>query len=867
MDAVSLEWPLIGRDAELAVIGQAFADGRCGVVLRAAAGTGKSRLGREALAALERGGAMTEWVCATRSAATIPLGAFARLVPDTVRSDQAFDLLRSSAQALRARAQGRRIVVGVDDAQLLDAASAALVQHLATRSGVFVIATVRNGEPCPDAIVSLWKDCGAQPLELDHLDEPSMRTLVEAGLGGPAQEEVHRWVLDRSQGNPLYARELVLGAVESGRLLADHGLWRLTGRPSVAASLVELVGDRLRELTQAQRAPVELLALAEPLRLSEIELLTSYDALADAEAHGLIALDTRGQDVRLAHPLYGDVLRASMPGLRSRALRRRLADTLLERDPLAPGDALRIVRLLLDAGAPIPSPLLVDAARAANLAGDPELGAQLGELAVADGGGVDAVLALARANAIRGHFEAAEASLAAIESELPGHPSVVPYLEQRVRVLFWGLGDTEATRALLDRADAWCEGERWRRQLLALRMPTAVAADLAAAVVATEAALGDPDLDQETGRLLETRLAMALFYSGRWTESRALARRHCPEIPIRDYTGLMTLPAYRFAALESGADWPGLAADLARILGDAVRCRDYEAAAQAAVGLAALEFFGGRFNSAARWLSEAELHFAREDAFGLVGDVHLLRIGIAARTGDADGATRALERLRVIDGPGRPRPLSRQAYLARGEGWASCIRNPQQGAAELLTAAERFLADMPGFTALLAYDAVLAGASPVRVSALLADVAPRCEARLVDAYAAHADALARRDANALLAVADTFAAIGARLYAMHAAAQAARRFVADGRQDSARRAAARATELHEPGHGTAPPVIDGIDSVAVALTAREDQLVGLARQGLSNAEIADRLVLSVRTVETHLYRAMNKLGVGDRRDL
>ncbi len=56
----------------------------------------------------------------------------------------------------------------------------------------------------------------------------------------------------------------------------------------------------------------------------------------------------------------------------------------------------------------------------------------------------------------------------------------------------------------------------------------------------------------------------------------------------------------------------------------------------------------------------------------------------------------------------------------------------------------------------------------------------------------------------------------------------------------------------------------GLDATAVDLTRREAQLVELAREGLSNAEIADRLVLSVRTVETHLYRGMQKLGIKDR---
>ena len=51
------------------------------------------------------------------------------------------------------------------------------------------------------------------------------------------------------------------------------------------------------------------------------------------------------------------------------------------------------------------------------------------------------------------------------------------------------------------------------------------------------------------------------------------------------------------------------------------------------------------------------------------------------------------------------------------------------------------------------------------------------------------------------------------------------------------------------------------------LTDREREIVMLIGEGLSNRDIAERLTLSVRTVESHIYRAMIKTGTASRDEL
>jgi DNA-binding NarL/FixJ family response regulator len=71
---------------------------------------------------------------------------------------------------------------------------------------------------------------------------------------------------------------------------------------------------------------------------------------------------------------------------------------------------------------------------------------------------------------------------------------------------------------------------------------------------------------------------------------------------------------------------------------------------------------------------------------------------------------------------------------------------------------------------------------------------------------------------------------------------------------------ARCTAAPAPGRHREPPAL-------ATLTAREREVVGLVAAGLSNVDIAGRLVVSPLTAKTHVSRAMAKTGARDRAQL
>jgi DNA-binding CsgD family transcriptional regulator len=136
----------------------------------------------------------------------------------------------------------------------------------------------------------------------------------------------------------------------------------------------------------------------------------------------------------------------------------------------------------------------------------------------------------------------------------------------------------------------------------------------------------------------------------------------------------------------------------------------------------------------------------------------------------------------------------------------------------------------------------------------------------VGVAARFAAALAAADGAELASVSEEFEAIGDLVAALDAAAHAAVAYRRKDLRGSALGCSTRADALAEQCGGASTPALRQA-SVQVPLSAREREIVMLLGEGLSSRELAERLTLSVRTVEAHIYRAMTRTGVSSRQEL
>ena len=173
-------WPFVGREVELADIERT----RGGAALVGGGGIGKSRLLAVAVEQLGKRADMTVRIAATESLTAVPFGAFAGVLACDLDLGAPFAAISRALQALAGDRDLDEIVLAVDDAHLLDDASAGVIL-LAAQSGARVLATVRSGEHVPEAVTRLWKDEYARRVEVRALDEAEIGDLLTAALGAP----------------------------------------------------------------------------------------------------------------------------------------------------------------------------------------------------------------------------------------------------------------------------------------------------------------------------------------------------------------------------------------------------------------------------------------------------------------------------------------------------------------------------------------------------------------------------------------------------------------------------------------------------------------------------------------------------------
>jgi DNA-binding CsgD family transcriptional regulator len=862
------EFPLVGRGLELdrIVSGVAGPEPKA-FVLAGAAGVGKSRLAAEAARAAAQLGHATAHVIATRSAASIPFGPFAAFLPasEDLRPEL-LGLLRQASEAIAERAgPSRRLVLVVDDAHLLDDGSAALVHQIVHEGSCSVLASVRIPARAPDPVTALWKDGLAERIDLGVLTEAEVRELAAGVLGGPVAGASVRRLWQASGGNALYVRELLVGAVGSGALEDDRGIWTLRLPLTAPDRLIELVTARLEGLAAETVAALELLAVGEPLGLALLESMTVPEALEDAERQGLIEVHQDGArtQARLAHPIYGEVLRQRTPRSRRRRICTTLAEAVEGTGMRRREDLLHVGRWRLEGGAGGDPVLLTEAARRARQMFDLDLSARLARVAFSSGGGVQAGIVLGEAEFASGRTQEAEEVLAGLIPLCASDAELASVANARAYIYGNLLGDPAAAATVLDEALATITDPAARLRLSGrAAMNRLFAGEPAPALAAVAASLDSDDPEVACRSSYISSIALALM--GRSQEAVSIAQRGL-EIHRRWESRIQVPEAQLIGAVLGHVGGGNLGQ------AEAVATSGFQACIEVGdkEGQATFCLLRGWVWVEQGRLAAASQAFREGSSINRdLRDVTALRWslgGLALAEGMAghrDAATAAVAELDEM--PPNSLTTFEVDLPDRGRAWASVAAGEVSRARTLLSEAARRAASAHLWVAEahLLHDCARLGA-PESAAIRLDELAATVDSKLIGALASHAAALVRRSAPGLESAAERFEALGAWLLAAEASTAAAVILRADGQSRRASAASRKAAEFTAMCGGVRTPGLS-VGPEVERLTLREREIAGLAVAGATNKEIAARLFLSARTVENHLQSIYAKLGVTSR---
>jgi DNA-binding CsgD family transcriptional regulator len=726
-----------------------------------------------------------------------------------------------------------------------------------------VILTIRSGESPPDAITAIWKDQHLERLELQPLSPPEIAGLVAHVLGGPVDSISAERLWQYTQGNALYLRHLLDNEVDAGRMTRRSGVWLWDGQPQLSPTLAELLEARMAEVPTSVREVLDALAIAEPLETDVLEAIADADALAEAESLGMVSVDpsVRPASVRLAHPLLGEVRRTG--ALRLQRLRGRIAGELARKGSTDPRDLIRRAVLTIESDlAPDPE-LLLSAAAAAMQLLDHRLAETLAERAVAVGGGPWAKIAHAMAITWQERGIDAEVVLAeqAEQASGPERTQVAILRAMNFLLILGRVASAERELELLpaDDVSAQAIATALRPLIELVRGHSRTAVEMAVA-----AAASSPDSDVakiflawvfvtglgDLGRIDEIEPAADKGY--------AVADKSPETGHLRRRLAFQQTHGYRLGGALTRSD-----AVTDRIRRDTLDVPFEESWHRVMVGLSAMS--RGSLDDARRSLRDALAYLGAGGSGRMVKTFG--RTWLTTVTAMTGRATDARDEFDAIEWWAQdPDACMFDPYRSLAEAWVCAAEDDVSRAVSIVRDAaerERRL-DRPAWEVVLLQTATQFG-DPTTAERL-AELAGLVQGPRAPTAAAHAAALAAGDGDGLVDASHHYEEFGDRLAAADASAQAVVAYQHVGLRGAALSASATTHRLATECQGAQTPAIRAA-TTPLPFTARQSEIISLAAQGLSNKQIADRLTMSTRSIEGHLFRASQRVGANSREQL
>jgi DNA-binding NarL/FixJ family response regulator/ABC-type oligopeptide transport system ATPase subunit len=858
----------VARDRELRQALAALEDDAefHGVVLVGDSGVGKSTLARALADTLESGGSTVRYVLGTQTGSTVPLGAFYRSVIVDAPQEPAAML----AAAQRTLEREEDLVVVVDDAQLLDPLSATLVHQLGASGSARLIVTIRSGHPVPDAVTALLKERLLLSLRIEAFTREQTEAVARAVLGGVVDTRLINELHERTAGNPLLLCGLLSAGRESGVLVRTDAGWQLRGALRVNRQLYDLLESHLQSFAPEELEAVVILAAAEVLDWEILRGLCDADVVGRLERRGVIQVVADGANTvaRLCHPIVGEAAMQRAGVVRTRQLTTALAQQLQKQMQIREERSglpdvrtrIQLAQFMTRSDLTPDLDAIIDAAASAVTMSDIACGEELARFAFERGAGLPAALVLADAIGWQGRGDEVEAVLNDVDPDGADEWLIVRWGCLRAANLFFSCRRVEPARLALADVRARIDSEELLLHVAAMEAAFAFFSGDVRTALDLGLAVCTSDVQRVVGMWATTWTCWALALTGRFGEVQCVADRGRPAVFDRPGPYRFAMGLAEVVAFTAAGDCPAAERVWERYAPTTRVWPAQDAFLHAMLGL--VQLASGALSSACSAFQDSISAMSHGFPPGWVMLVTAWSAQAEGVRGDGAAAAAALRRSEEAYGPQvavfLPELELARAWERACVGQTSAARTHAVRAAQIARQSGMYAVEMRALHTAVRLD-------DRSQTERLAELAETLNTPMAVAIAEHARGLADQDGDVLDAAAHQFADMGAMALAADAAAQAAREHARSRQRGKETKSSSRAHWLARQG-GIRTPAVDAAAS-PLPITAREREIANLVVAGLSNRQIADRLVVSVRTVEGHVYRTFAKLGIERREQL